>query len=95
MHGRHAIEITRTWCPDIILSDYDMAPVNGVQLLAHVRRDPRLARTPFIMVTAHIVRFADSGRDGGLTHYLAKPFKPSDLKEKMISVLAASRRLAA
>ena len=90
-NGEQAIEAMRSWTPDVVLSDYDMSPVNGSQLLAHVRSNPRLMRVPFVMVTAHIVRFAEAGRDGGITHYLAKPFKAVDLQSKINAAVAAAQ----
>ncbi len=94
LHGRHAIDLMRSWTPHLIVSDYDMTPVNGSELLTHVRGDRLLAGVPFVMMTGLNMRFADTGRDGGITHYIAKPFKPGDLKDKVNAALAAAHRNA-
>ena len=94
IHGQNAIDIMRSWMPHLIVSDYDMTPVNGSELLSHVRGVRLLAGVPFVMMTGLKMRFRDTGRDGGLTHYLTKPFKTSDLEEKINAALAAAQRLA-
>lgn len=95
VHGQHAIDLMRTWTPQLIISDVQMTPVDGHRLLTHVRGARALARIPFIMMTGHAVRFAECGREGGLTQYLAKPFKAADLAARIEAALVATRRLAA
>lgn len=85
--GEVAIQMLNMKKPDIILSDFEMKPVDGKQLLSYIRGHRRFANLPFVMVTGSIVRFADCGRDGGRTHYLAKPFRTIDLREKMIAAV--------
>lgn len=92
-NGKAAIEILEQTQPDVVLSDYDMTPIDGKELLSYIRGHARLSKLPFVMVTAHMVRFADSGRDGGITHYVAKPFNGKELREKIVAVLSAKQMM--
>src|SRR5580704_15134229 len=70
----------------LVLSDWDMRPMNGTELIAQIRQDPANSRTPVIMITAKCDADASwlSGADG----YLMKPFNASDLGEKIAEVLS-------
>ena len=66
----------------LVISDWNMAPMNGAQLLAQLRADERLKDTPFVMVTSDSAD--DSPREGA---YIMKPFNAQALKQKLVSVL--------
>ena len=71
----------------LVLSDWDMAPMNGLELLQRMRAEPRWMRTPFIMATTKSQRkFAEIPRDDGATHFLVKPFTADMLAERMTRV---------
>ena len=87
--GRQALAMLAGQPYRLVLSDWDMAPVNGLELLQAMRADPRFARIPFIMVTAQTQRkFIDVARDRGATLYLTKPFTAEMLAERMARVEA-------
>lgn len=74
----------------LILSDWNMEPLNGIALLENLRRDPSYAATPFILVTAesrpeNVLQARRLGVDG----YLVKPFDRAGLKAKLTAVLGA------
>ncbi len=50
--GDLALERIKASPPDLIISDWNMEPMTGLELLRHVRSDEKLKRIPFIMVTA-------------------------------------------
>lgn len=87
-HGATALE--RVWVarPDLILSDLNMGPVDGLDLLRALRRDPELQAIPFLLLTAevHSARFAAAMREGADGH-VGKPFTASDLLEAIRSRL--------
>lgn len=71
----------------LIVSDWNMQPMTGLELLKLVRADEKLRATPFIMVTAESkpenVLIA---KQAGVSNYIVKPFNAETLKQKMTSV---------
>lgn len=66
----------------LVISDWDMLPMTGLDLLRHLRDDPRLRETPFVMMTtkerAHVLTAASRA---GVNACLIKPFMPPDLRK--------------
>ncbi len=62
--------------PCLVLLDWNMAPMNGAQVLQAIRADPQLSTLPVVLVTAD-ARIEEKGREPGLTAALKKPL---DLK---------------
>jgi two-component system chemotaxis response regulator CheY len=72
----------------LIISDWNMEPMTGLQLLREVRADPKLKSTPFIMVTAESKsENVIAAKEAGVSNYIVKPFNAETLKSKMVSVL--------
>jgi two-component system chemotaxis response regulator CheY len=72
----------------LVISDWNMEPMTGIQLLRHVRADERLKRIPFIMVTAESKpENVVAAKQAGVSNYIVKPFNAQTLKMKMASVL--------
>ncbi len=72
----------------LIISDWNMAPMTGLELLLAVRADNRLRATPFIMITAESK--ADNvvaAKQAGVSNYIVKPFNAETLREKIEKVL--------
>lgn len=76
--------------PHIVISDWNMAPVNGVDFTRMVRRDARSANpyVPIVMVTGH----AETGRviearDAGVNAFLAKPISMKALSERLTALI--------
>jgi two-component system, chemotaxis family, chemotaxis protein CheY len=71
----------------LIVSDWNMQPMTGLELLKLVRADAKLKETPFIMITAESkpenVMIA---KQAGVSNYIVKPFNAETLKQKMTSV---------
>ncbi len=88
-NGSEAIEYLSSNSVDCILSDWNMPEVTGLDLLRHVRSTEGLRDTPFILVTAEASRESVSSAIAvGVNEFLAKPFSPGNLKEKLDWVLA-------
>ena len=82
--GAEALALTRKLNFSLIISDWNMSPMSGLDLLVHIRTSPRTAKIPFIMATAKAQkRFAAVARDNGTTHYLEKPFTADMLMERV------------
>jgi two-component system phosphate regulon response regulator PhoB len=75
--GAEALVLARRIKPDLILLDVQMPRLNGLEVCRQLRREPALARTPIVMLTA-AGQEADRarGREAGADEYLTKPFSP-------------------
>lgn len=72
----------------LVISDWNMQPVTGIEFLRNVRKDPELKATPFIMVTAESkTDNVLEARNAGVSNYIVKPFSSEILKGKIASVL--------
>ncbi len=75
---------------ELIISDWNMEPMTGLQLLKEVRSDDRLKSTPFIMITAESKpENVVEAKRAGVNNYIVKPFNAETLKSKLASVFAA------
>ena len=71
----------------LVVSDWMMEPMSGLDLLKAVRRSDRHSRQPFIMMTTLNQRkFAEVARDAGATQFLTKPFTARKLAEKIATI---------
>ncbi|NQV45494.1 MAG: response regulator, partial [Rhodospirillales bacterium] len=60
---------------DFVVSDWNMEPMTGIQLLREVRADPELKRLPFIMITAESnSENVIAAKEAGVSNYIVKPF---------------------
>ncbi len=85
--GSDAITLLKKEKVDLILSDWNMPKMSGLEFLKEVRSNESLKQTPFIMVTAEGQK--DSVVDAiksGVTNYIIKPFTPEILGEKLKKV---------
>ena len=72
----------------LIISDWNMEPMTGIELLRHVRADDKFKHIPFIMVTAESKsENVIAAKEAGVSNYIVKPFNAETLKSKMVSVL--------
>jgi two-component system, chemotaxis family, chemotaxis protein CheY len=73
----------------LIISDWNMEPMTGFQLLQKVREFKDRADIPFIMVTAESkTDNVVAARKAGVNHYIVKPFNAMTLKAKIDAVFA-------
>jgi len=91
-NGRRAQSLMSRTVFDLILCDWEMPEMSGLELLQWMRQQPQYAKTPFIMITSrgdkdHVVEAVK----GGVSEYLGKPFSPEGLSNKIIKVMG--RRL--
>ncbi len=72
----------------LVVSDWNMSPMTGLQLLKEVRSDDKLRDLPFIMVTAeNKTENVIKAKQAGVSNYIVKPFNAATLKSKISSVL--------
>ncbi|WP_416903689.1 SpoIIE family protein phosphatase [Micromonospora echinospora] len=78
--GRAALEAARTANPDLVVSDVMMPRLDGLQLVAALRADPRTAGTPVLLLSARAGQEASiEGLEAGADDYLVKPFSAAEL----------------
>lgn len=71
----------------LIISDWNMQPMTGYELLKQVRADRDLHATPFIMVTAESkTENVIAAKRAGVNNYIVKPFNAQTLKAKIEAV---------
>ena len=71
----------------LIISDWNMEPMTGLELLKEVRADAALKALPFVMVTAESkTENVVAAKQAGVTNYIVKPFNAATLKAKLVGV---------
>ena len=87
--GREALSKLRAGNFGLVISDWNMQPMTGLDLLKEVRADARLNSTPFIMITAESkTENVVAARAAGVSNYIVKPFNAETLREKIEKVMA-------
>jgi len=86
--GSMALHMLRQKPYGIIISDWNMEPMTGYQLLKEVRADGELQSLPFIMITAESkTENVIAAKQAGVNNYIVKPFNAATLQKKMAAVL--------
>lgn len=86
--GAEALNKLRSKNYDLVISDWNMEPMTGYELLNKVRSDDMLKALPFIMVTAESkTDNVIAAKKAGVNNYIVKPFNAATLKSKLTSVL--------
>ncbi len=87
--GSSALEKLRLKKYGLVISDWNMEPMNGFDLLREVRADPSLVKTPFIMVTAESkTENVIAAKMAGVDNYIVKPFNAQTLQHKIAAVFS-------
>lgn len=89
-NGGSALEKLRNQKFDLVVSDWNMEPMTGLELLQEVRRDEKLKNLPFIMITAESkTENVIAAKKSGVSNYIVKPFNAQTLKTKLESVIGS------
>jgi two-component system, chemotaxis family, chemotaxis protein CheY len=87
--GASALEKMQIKRYGLVISDWNMEPMTGYDLLRRVRANPALEATPFIMVTAESkTENVIAAKKAGVNNYIVKPFNAQTLKTKIEAVFA-------
>lgn len=90
-NGVEAFEKLKASRFDLVISDWNMEPMTGLELLKHIRADATLAKLPVIMVTAESkTDNVIAAKQAGASQYIVKPFTAETLKAKIASVVGAT-----
>ena len=91
-----AVALLQDNVPDVILLDIEMPRMDGYEVAAHVRNDPRLKDVPIIMVTSRVgEKHRARAIELGVDDYLGKPYQEAQLLDAIATAgRAAARRRA-
>jgi two-component system chemotaxis response regulator CheY len=86
--GSIALQKMRASNYNLVISDWNMEPMTGYELLKEVRADEKLKATPFIMVTAESkTENVVAAKRAGVDNYIVKPFNAATLQQKIAAVI--------
>lgn len=86
--GAEALSKLQTKSFGLVISDWNMEPMTGLQLLESVRADQKLKAIPFIMITAESkTENVVAAKKAGVSNYIVKPFNAETLQGKIEKVL--------
>lgn len=86
--GSTALQLLRSQPVDVVLSDWNMIPMTGLQLLMAMREDPNTSHIPFIMITGEgSMEHVKRARSAGVNGYLIKPFGLDALTRQLTKVV--------
>jgi two-component system, chemotaxis family, chemotaxis protein CheY len=87
--GVSALAKMRAKTYDLVISDWNMSPMTGYELLVEIRADPVLSNTRFIMVTAEsTIDNVVAAKVAGVDNYIVKPFTAKTLHHKIQGAFA-------
>jgi chemosensory pili system protein ChpA (sensor histidine kinase/response regulator) len=90
--GVDALSVLQEHMPDIILLDIEMPRMDGYEVAAHARNDPRLADVPIIMITSRVgEKHRARAIELGVDDYLGKPYQESQLLDAIEPLVLARR----
>lgn len=86
--GSMALQKLRDKQYGLLISDWNMEPMSGLQLLQEVRADNKLKNLPVILITAESkTENVKAAKEAGVNNYIVKPFNAATLKSKLTSVI--------
>lgn len=94
-NGQQALALLRQKQVDLIISDWEMDSMNGLEFVREVRRIPfgTIRFVPVIMLTGHAERKdVETARDAGVSEFVVKPFSAKALSDKIVLVIDRPRR---
>jgi chemosensory pili system protein ChpA (sensor histidine kinase/response regulator) len=90
--GMDAVALLQDNVPDIILLDIEMPRMDGYEVAAHVRNDPRLRGVPIIMITSRVgEKHRARAIELGVDDYLGKPYQEAQLLDAIAPLVERSR----
>lgn len=86
--GKMALEMIRKNPPDLVLLDYSMPEMTGLEVCEHLRQDVLLRHIPVIMLTGRSeIQDKVEGLNAGVDDYLIKPFEPTELLARVRMIM--------
>lgn len=90
--GRQALQMMRDDPAHLVISDYNMPKMSGIDLLYALRQSPKTQKVGFILITGKATRaILEEGVALKMNNYLLKPFEPEDLIKTVEDVFGPLR----
>ena len=87
-NGREALEVLKKEWLDIVLTDYNMPEMNGLELVEEMKKNEDLKAIPVLMVTTEgSQQRVDEFMKKGAADYIKKPFSPEEIKNKLNHIM--------
>lgn len=87
-NGKAALQALAARPVHLVISDYNMPEMDGLQLLHALRSTPQTKGMGFVLITGRAEpQIIDHGRQLGMNNYLKKPFQPEDLRQCLEQVV--------
>lgn len=87
-NGRDALQSIAARPVHLVISDYNMPEMDGLQLLHQLRAGPKTKGVGFILITGRAEQqIVDHGKKLGMNNYLKKPFEPAGLRNCIEAVV--------
>ncbi len=93
--GEEAFEVFQAKKPDLVITDWALGEMNGIDLTNKIRKDPKSVNpyVPIILMTGYSsIPRVEIARDGGITEFLVKPFMAKDLYARIVQVVEKPRQ---
>ena len=88
--AQEALERISEKRPDIILLDWMMPGMDGWEVLRRLRADDATRETKVLILTAHAQpEVAVQAQEGGADDFMTKPFRPTDLRDRVAKMIAS------
>lgn len=94
-NGKDAFNLLCKHDPDLVITDWHMGPVDGLEFTKMVRRNPLSPNpyVPILMMTGYSSRLrVENARDKGITEFLVKPFSSKDLYTRVVQIIEKPRQ---
>jgi len=88
--GHDGLAMVRAVRPDLILLDYYMPGMNGLEVVKKLKADPLTQRIPVIALTVASAEYANELSRAGCVGFIPKPFEPSDFLRVIAEVVGAT-----
>jgi two-component system, OmpR family, alkaline phosphatase synthesis response regulator PhoP len=86
--GEEALELCRAQTPDLVISDYQMPAMSGLDLCKELFRQPATAKVPVIMLTARGFDLTEADKTKtNIVLVMSKPFSPAEVLAKAMGLL--------
>ncbi|MFT6674180.1 MAG: two-component system chemotaxis response regulator CheY [Sulfitobacter sp.] len=87
-NGKQALHALAAKPAHLVISDYNMPEMDGLQLLHYLRATPQTKGVGFVLITGRAEQqIIDHGKKLGMNNYLKKPFQPDDLRNCIEAVV--------
>ena len=89
--GREALALLRSQAVDLILTDFNMPGMNGLEMIRELRKDEKKGRIPVVMITTQSNDWVvQEGKSLGIEGFIQKPFTPEAIRDLLNQLMEKS-----